>query len=786
MIKSYIIIAFRNIRRNLTYTLLNVFGLTLGIAACLVIFLIVRNELNYDDYAKADRIYRVTLNAIDFNSNVSLAIAPKMRNDFPELEQVAQVMYSNDVMVKVDNKRFRDNDFVITDEHLPQIFDFEWISGDPKTALSEPNTIVLNETLAKKYFGDADPMGRIVNVENQINAKVTGVIKDIPANRSVPIQMMLSFESIRNQVKNNMNEFWDIGGGFFTFILLPKNYSIEQVHARIPQFLHKNWNLNSPKDVRLPLQPLRDIHFDQKYINNAVTPVSKNTFYALFGVALLIIVTACINFVNLATAQAIKRAKEVGVRKVLGANRSQLVKQFLGETSVLVCISLISGVALAAVFLSGAGNWINIKISAGELAQPIVVAWIAGITVAVILIAGLYPAFVQSAYQPVDSLKNKAGRMSGGFTLRKGLVVAQFAISQILIVGTLIVAHQMDYFENEDLGFNKESVISFYLPDSKKHDVLKQELLKLPGVEQVTQSNGAPSYNNQFSSFQAPEFKITKDDVTEIKDVDDNYIDMFGMKMLAGEKVTKKAPGDSSQKVVVNETMIHKFGITDPNKAVGVNFTLNGRMANIIGVLQDFQSESKHKARRACVFMYDPDRFFQTSVKIRPGAINKTIEQVGKSWSALFPDNLFDYKFLDDHIASFYTQEQKVYTAFKLFSGIAILIGCLGLYGLIMFAAAQRTKEIGIRKVLGAPVASIVALFSKEFVLLISIAFILAAPTGYYMMNNWLANYAYHITIGPWTFVIAIIVSMIIAGVTIAYQTIKAALVNPVMSLRSE
>src|SRR6185503_11010765 len=289
MIKSYIIIAFRNIRRNLTYTLLNVFGLTLGIAACLVIFLIVRNELNYDDYAKADRIYRVTLNAIDFNSNVSLAIAPKMRNDFPELEQVAQVMYSNDVMVKVDNKRFRDNDFVITDEHLPQIFDFEWISGDPKTALSEPNTIVLNETLAKKYFGDADPMGRIVNVENQINAKVTGVIKDIPANRSVPIQMMLSFESIRNQAKN---------------------YSIEQVHARIPQFLHKNWNLNSPKDVRLPLQPLRDIHFDQKYINNAVTPVSKNTFYALFGVALLIIVTACINFVNLATAQAIKRAKE--------------------------------------------------------------------------------------------------------------------------------------------------------------------------------------------------------------------------------------------------------------------------------------------------------------------------------------------------------------------------------------------------------------------------------------------------------------------------------------------
>lgn len=783
MIKSYIIIAFRNIRRNFSYAFLNVFGLTLGIAACLVIFLIVRNELNYDNYAKADRIYRVTLNAIDFNSNVSLAIAPKMRNDFPELEQVSQVLYNNDVMVKVDNKRFRDKDFIITDEHLPQIFDFQWIAGNPKTALTEPNSIVLNETLAKKYFGSADPMGRMINVENQINAKVTGVIKDIPANRSLPIQMMLSLESIRKQL--NLKEFWNIGGGFFTFILLPKSYPVQRLQARIPAFLHKNWALN-PKEVRLPIQPLRDIHFDQRYINNVVTPVSKDTYYALFGVALLIIITACINFVNLATAQAIKRAKEVGVRKVLGANRSQLIKQFLGETSVLVFIALVLGLGLAAFFLSTAGSWLNVKIDAAELAQPIVIAWIAGVTIAVILIAGLYPAFVQSAFQPVDSLKNQTGKMSRGFTLRKGLVVAQFAISQILIVGTLIVAHQMDYFENQDLGFNKESVVSFYTPDNKRGDVFKQELLNLPGVEQVTLSNGAPSYNTQFSSFSAPQFGVTKDDVTEIKYVDENYISMFGMKMLAGEKITRKAPGDTTQKVVVNETLINKLGITNPDKAVGEHFMLNGRLANIIGVMKDFQSESKHKKRRACAFMYNPDVFFYTSVKIRPGAITKTIDQIGKQWAKLNPNNLFEYQFLDDHIATFYTQEQKVYTAFKLFSGIAILIGCLGLYGLIMFAASQRTKEIGIRKVLGAPIASIVGLFSKEFVLLIAIAFLIAAPLGYFMMNNWLNNYAYHITIGPWTFVLAIIASMIIAGITIAYQTIKAALVNPIKSLRSE
>ena len=597
--------------------------------------------------------------------------------------------------------------------------------------------------------------------------------------------MMLSLESIKNQIKGNMNNFWSIGGGFFTFILLPKNYPIQRVQARIPDFLHKNWALN-PKEVRLPLQPLRDIHFDQRYINNVVTPVSKDTFYALFGVALLIIVTACINFVNLATAQATKRAKEVGVRKVLGANRLQLIKQFLGEAGILVSIAVVLGVALAAFFLSGADQRLGIKITAAQLAQPVVMAWIAGITIAVILIAGLYPAFVQSAFQPVDSLKNKTGRMAKGFTLRKGLVVAQFAISQILIVGTLIVARQMDYFENQDLGFNKESVVSFYTPDNKKADIFKQGLLNLPGVEQVTLSNGAPSYNTQFTSFSAPAFGITKDDVTEIKDVDENYIDMFGMKMLAGEKITKKSPGDTSQKVVVNETLIHKLGINSPDKALGKNFTMDGRLAGIIGVMQDFQSESKHKKRRACAFMYNPGVFFYTSVKVRSGAINKTIDQIRKEWAALNPNNLFDYQFLDEHIATFYTQEQKVYTAFKLFSGIAILIGCLGLYGLIMFAASQRTKEIGIRKVLGAPVASILGLFSKEFVLLIAIAFLIAAPLGYYMMNNWLNNYAYHITIGPWTFIVSVIASMIIAGITIAYQTIKAALVNPVKSLRAE
>ncbi|HEY2582993.1 MAG TPA: ABC transporter permease, partial [Mucilaginibacter sp.] len=583
MIKNYITIAFRNIRRNLGYAFLNILGLTLGIASCLVIFLIVRNELTYDNYKNADRIYRVTLNAIDFNSNVSLAIAPAMRADFPELEQVSQVMYSNDVMVMVNNHRFRDKDFAFADEHFPRIFDLQWIAGDPKTALSEPNSLVLNETLAKKYFGNQNPMGQVINIENQINAKVTGVIKDLPGNRSLPLQMLCSFETIRSHQKNNMAEFWNIGGGFFTFILLPPNYPVQRIEKRIPEFLHKNWNLN-PKEVRLPIQPLKNVHFDQRYINNVITPTSKDTYYALFGVALLIIITACINFINLATAQAIKRAKEVGVRKVLGAQRSQLIKQFLGETSVLVLIALTLGVGIAALFLSEAGNWLNIKIDAGQLAEPVVIGWIACLTILVILIAGLYPAFVQSAFQPVDSLKNKTGSFVRGFTLRKALVVAQFSISQILIVGTLVVAHQMDFFQNQDLGFNKDAVVSIDIPDGTKLEALRQQLAANPGVKDISFSSGAPSYANSATSFSAPAYGIVKDDVTNIVFVDENYIDMFGLTMLAGRKISKTDIKDTAQNFVVNETLIHKLGIMDPAKAIGVHVIINGRYANIMGV----------------------------------------------------------------------------------------------------------------------------------------------------------------------------------------------------------
>ncbi|SEP40990.1 ABC transporter permease [Mucilaginibacter sp. OK283] len=788
MIKSYVTIAFRNIRRNLSYAFLNVFGLTLGVAACLVIFLIVRNELGFDGYnSKAGRTYRVTLNALDFNSNVSLAIIPAMRIDFPELEQTTQLFYLPDAMIKIGENRFKEKNIVFGDGQTPMVFDYQWLAGDPKTALSQPNSVVLTETAAKKYFGNSEAMGKNINFENQFDIKVAGIIKDLPPNSSTPTSLLISLKTIEQKLKGAMGNFWSIPGGSYAYIVIPKKYSIHQLESKIPAFIKKNWGADIAKAAHLPLQPLKDVHFDQRYINNIITPTSKDTYYALIGVALLIIITACINFVNLATAQAIRRAKEVGVRKVLGATKSQLIRQFMGETTVLVLLSVILGVLVSAFFLARAGEWMSITIDAKQLLQPEVMTWIAGITFLVILLAGLYPSFVQSAFQPVESLKSQAGIPAKGLTLRKGLVIAQFAISQILIVGTLIVAHQMDFFKNQDLGFNKEAVITVSIPTKEKRDVFKQQLMTNPGIKDLSFSNGGPVYNNSFTSFQSPELGLTKDDVTEMKFVDEKYIDMFQLHMLAGQKIWKKDDKDTLNSIVINETMMHKLGIQDPQLALNKHVKLNGdQQSTIMGVVQDFQSESKHKKRRACVLEYNSQGFFMASIRIQPAAMNKTIAFIGKQWLRLFPDNVFQYEFMDEHIANFYRQEQKVYTAFQLFSYIAILIGCLGLYGLIAFAASQRTKEVGIRKVLGAPIYSIVALFGKEFIYLIAIAFFVAAPLGYYVMHNWLQNFAYHISIGPGIFFVAIVSSFIIAAVTIAYQAIKAALVNPVNSLRSE
>lgn len=785
MIKNYFKIALRNVSRNLGFTFLNIFGLTLGVAACLALFLIVRNELGYDNGDKADRTYRVTLHALDYNANVSMGLIPTMRTYFPQLEHATSVFYQKNADIKIGSNLSAEKNLVIGDSELDKVFDYQWLAGDHNTALSDPNSVVLTESLANKYFPRGDAMGQVM-VFGDKTAKVTGIIKDPPANTSLPLNLILSYDTFKQQFADMGKYFWNISGGSYAYIVLPKNYSVHALEKLLPGYIKSTWGKDVGADVTLPLQPLRDVHFDQRYINNIVTPTSKDTYFALIGVAFLIIITACINFINLATARAIKRAKEVGVRKVLGAQREQLIGQFMSEITIMVLVSVVLGVGICALFLANANTWMSINISPAEILQPQVLGWIVAITAAVILCAGLYPAFVQSAFQPVDSFKSSINTSTRGLTLRKGLVVLQFTISQVLIVGTLIVASQMDFFRNQDLGFNKDAVISVNVFGKDKQEVFQQQLAGMPGVKEVSINSGSPSYNDQWAPFSAPLLGYPKDNVTEIKYIDEKYTDMFGLTMLAGEKIGRKSPADSLQKVVVNETLMNELGAHDPQKFVGQNISVSGQPATVIGVVKDFQSESKHKKRRACVLEYNPDRFFVASIKLQPNNMPATIAAISKTWNNLFPDRLFKYEFVDEHIAAMYSQEQKVYTAFQLFSGIAILIGCLGLYGLIAFAASQRTKEVGIRKVLGAPLHSIIGLFTREFLALIAIAFLIAAPLGYFMMHKWLENFAYHINIGPAIFLVAIASSLVIAAATTAHQTLKAALANPVKSLRSE
>ncbi|MEO8416295.1 MAG: ABC transporter permease [Ginsengibacter sp.] len=791
MIKNYFKTAWRSLSKHKAYSLINVLGLTLGIASCLLIFLVVKYELGYDKfYKKSDRIYRVTLNAIDFNPSVSMAVVPALRNDFPELEAVSQAWYRQSVLMNVNNEKFQEKGLMYADKYFPAVFDQQWLQGDARTALAEPNCIVLTENIARKYFGNKNAMGQLMDLDDRYHLKVTGVIKNVPGNTHLPFNMLVSFATIEHDVKGMMSNFYAIAGGSFAYIVLPNNYDVAQMQKRMHGFIEKNWGKDIANGARLPLQPLSDIHFDQRYLNNTISyTTSRETYYTLAAIAFLIIIIACINFINLATAQAIKRAREVGVRKVLGSTRLQLITQFLGETTLMVLTAMVLGLLASAAFLPQLATWLNLKISIVQLLQPSVIFVMLLVTIFVIILAGVYPAFVQSAFRPVESLKNKPSLHFSGLTLRKSLVVIQFAICQVMIIGTLVVAYQMDFFENRDLGFNKEAVISFGMPDEAKTEVLRQQLQSNPGVKEVSFSSGAPVMSNNFTSFISPEAGITKDDVTELKFIDTGYTKMFDLKMLAGQPVqrTNASNKDTLYNVVVNETMIHKLGIQEPGQAIGKHVIINGNWyATITGVVQDFQSESKHKKIRPCVLLYRADNFYTASVKLQPVNMKKTIAGIDKLWSGMFPESIFNYEFLDDHIAAWYSQEQKEYTAFKLFACIAILIGCLGLYGLVAFAAAQRTKEVGVRKALGASLADIVFLFSKEFVVLIAVAFVIAAPVAYYIMYGWLQGFAYQIKIGSNIFIIAILSSFVIAAITIAYQAIKAAVANPVKSLRTE
>jgi putative ABC transport system permease protein len=806
MIKNYIKIAWRNIIRHKVYSSINIAGLTVGIAACLLIFVIIKFELSFDTFQpNYKNVYHIVTqekheSEVTYNPGITVPATAALRLDFPQAKVAAlNSSYGSQLTVPDGNgggtndKKFTENLGVLFIE--PQFFDIfgsKFLAGNP-SVLAEPDMVVIDQSTAAKYFGDwKNAMGKILKMDNVMTLKVAGIIEDAPANSDFPFKIMVSFGNFKQHGKDyNYSDQWgSTGSNHQVFMLFPPNMAQANIDRQLEAFSKKHFKKGSA-ETHLLAQPFADLHFDTRFGNPlADHSTSKATLRILSFIAILIIVMASINFINLSTAQSVGRSKEVGIRKVLGSTRKQLIIQVIGETTLVVFFSVLLALVVAKFAMPQLKNIANVPDSIG-LFTPGNMLFLAVVMVSVILLSGIYPALVVSGFKPVLALKNKITAASiGGIPLRRALVVGQFAISQLLMIGTIVAVKQMNFVNEANLGFNKSAVL--VIPgytDSislAKITSFKQQLLANPNVKLVSFASDPPSSENNWgtnflfnSSTKDPGFN------TYLKFGDADYFKTFGLRFVAGKGYDVS---DTARQVVVNETFIHKLGIQNAQAAIGKTVSLGGgkRWLPIAGVVEDFKTNSLRETVKPIII--SPAKKFSgiVAIKIDTRSLSQTVSQLQKMWEQTYPEYAYNGYFLDDSIAKFYQTENQMALVYKIFAGIAIFISCLGLYGLVSFMAVQRTKEVGVRKVLGASVSSIVFLFSKEFLVLIAISFVIAMPAAWYIMTGWLQNFAYRISISAWIFLLAIATSLFIAWVTVGYKAVRAALANPVKSLRSE
>jgi len=808
MLKNYFKISWRNLMRNKSYAAINITGLAIGIAACLLIFLIVQFETSFDNFhTKKDSIYRVVTaskgpNGMEFGSGVPFPTSAGLRVDYPQLKGVAAILrYGGQYSVGNANskqaiKKFKEDDAYYCEPQFFDIFDFEWLAGDKKTALSEARTTVLTQDEADRFFGDwHNAIGKVIRYNNQTDLKVTGVLKNFPDNTDFPVKMLVSYATMREKngdFNGNMNDWVSIFGSHYVFVVLPSSLSVPQFNKDLAAFVKKHKPAEYVKSG-MQLQPLSDMHYNTKiHIFGTHVPFSKGLINAISLIGVFLLIIACVNFINLATAQAVNRSKEVGIRKVLGGNRKQLILQFLSETFIIALFAVAIAIVIAALVIPPLNKLLQISLTNAMLYQPVVISFIGATIIGVTLLSGFYPAIVLSGFNPITALKNKiiAGR-ARGISLRSALVVLQFGIAQVLVIGTLVIVYQMNYFRNKSLGFDKDAMMNVSFPNDsanlRKLPALRDQLMQVPGVKGVSFSYASPSdYGGWSTDFKYDNSPKKTDFNAYMKWADADYFDLYKLRFVAGQPYKKS---DTINGYVVNETLLHKLGVNDPRQAIGKYINMwddKTKYARITGVVKDFNITSLKDAIPAVMMASWRDVFHTINIKVQPAGISSTQASIQKIWDKTFPDGIYEYQFLDDKIVDFYKKDDQLSMLYKIFAGIAIFISCLGLYGLVSFMAVQRTKEVGIRKTLGASVGNIVYLFSKEFTLLIVIAFLISAPIGYYFMYQWLQDYSYKIPIGPGIFAMAMLISVTIAWASVGYKAVRAALTNPVKSLRSE
>lgn len=797
MFRNYFKTAVRTLLRNKRYLVINISGLGTGIAVCLIIFLVIHYEKSFDNFhSKKDRIYRIlTKSAVgDSTGAVPFPLPTAIKNDFPQFEEVCGIFSEVNVSVMVMNenghpsKKFKEKrGTFFTEPSFFRIFDFPWLAGNPATSMKDPNSVILTRETANKYFGSwQHAVGRTIRIGSNSLLKVTGVLADVPANTDFQLCMVIPYAFAQF---SKITDWQTLDGSHGCYVLLPKGATAARFSQPLLSFSRQYRNPDN-KNIQV-MQSLQQVHFDEKagnYLGKTISPSRIRTLWLIAGFILLI---ACVNFINLSTAQAVNRSREVGVRKVLGSSRLQLKKQFLAETFILVACSVTISYFLAISLLSFINTLLELRMSPSLLWQPVMIVFILVVTMLVTLLAGFYPSIVLAAYNPVTALKTTLTTVSGkNINLRRTLVVVQFVIAQALIIGTLLMMKQMRFFNHNPMGFNKEALVNVPYPNDSagrsKIDYVRNRLMTTSGISVVSFNSQSPSDNdNWWTGFNFDHSKKGVDFAAISKFADASYLPAYQLPLVAGRNITRT---DSIREFLVNESLVKKLGVTDPNAVLNKEIDLwNGRIKGlVVGVIKDFNAASFKDHIPPVFISNEQGRYNTASIKVAGADMRAVVGGIEKIWNEAFPEFVFEYQFMDEKIASFYKQENMLYNLYACFAAIAIFLSCLGLYGLASFMAVQRLKEVGIRKVLGASIQSIVYLFSMEFIILIGVAFIIACPITWYFMQDWLQQYAYRTSLSWWVFVSAGAVAMLIALVTVGFKALKAATSNPVTNLRTE
>jgi putative ABC transport system permease protein len=793
MIKNYLRVAFRNLWRHKGFSFLNIMGLTIGMSACFLIFLYVKFELSYDDFhSKGDRIYRIVTDIVNPSETLHFSVAaPAMpvaaKRDFPEIEKAVR-FDPGGILVRRGDLKFQEDNMAYADSTFFEVFDFPLLKGDPVRALREPYSVVLSETAAKKYFGSADPMGQHLTLSADNNlGTVTGVMKDMPENTELKADMLVA--SYSGAADSNRDKNWG-GFGDFSYFLLKPNTDPHALEKKFPAFLENHiakMMKENNQTYTYILEPLKDVYL--KSTRGGTVSGNLTNVYVFSIVGLFILLIAGINFVNLTTARSTERAREVGIRKVVGAERQQLTGQFLGESVILCLIAFVLSVGVCAALLPSFNFLAGKTVSSGIFNHPGYIGTLFLIGLGIGLLAGIYPALVLSAFQPIIVLKGRFATGVRGLLLRKGLVISQFTISIGLIVATLLVGFQLNFMRHQELGFSKDQELVLDTHGDNHRDALKEEIRRLPGVMSVAMSSNTPG-SGQMNAYsiiqnQRGEMQVCSPDLFF---VDFDYIPQYQIKVIAGRAFSRAFGSDTTQAMILNEAGVRMLGYHSPQDALGRDFSQWGRKGKIIGVVKDFHYEGLQQVIRPLSLRIEPGGCDQLSVKIGTTNLKGTIAGIEKAWHSIIPYRPFSYFFVDEMFDRQYRAEDRFGKLFLYFAVLAIFISCLGLLGLASYSTAQRTKEIGVRKVLGASVGGIVVLVSKDFLWLVGIAFVAATSASYFLMKRWLDTFYYRININSawWIFILAGLGALGIALFTISFQAVRAAMVNPVNSLRSE